>query len=658
MVSTRFSKLTFQKRLALIGALSAIVISVFAFTIVNQQLKQRSELNDLRYIGQLSLTVGEAYCTLNNSRHTLYGYMKHIRAEEPRSDYANTRIEAHQNELDLLNESLRKLDALLGSDKRSDLSEQMQESINKLETKVAEIRRYQKDTSNLVYKKPPEALAVNDELQKELVGFITRAARLSSDVDFSKNLVALQGFLIAKREFWKLRGHVFSVVVNNRSKSVGTVSVARANGYSEVVNNILYMAEVNGTDASSRHLDAFLGHPDIKLFLDTSAEIAALGVREISLDEGKKAFERFSAKAAQVEQAYYRQPVVAVKAGYNICGGIEKFLEDKIASVSRNTWAVLIGSLVAMLSTFVAFAYVMKSTISKIEGSNARLSDSSERSALAAQHLRSASQQLATHASEEAATNEKVCTTLASLSELSKSNKEKLGEAKGTVVDAMEHAREGATAMEQMNTAMLAIQSSSNDISQIIGSIEEIAFQTNILALNAAIEAARAGEAGAGFSVVAEQVRELAHRSSSAAGETKERIANALQNSEQGMEMTERVTGQLDQIVEKIEHVKQSTEDISQAVAEQTEGIASMDESMEELNHATRQLAANSEENAAAAEELRTITNSIEDCSVELGEFLGKKVERSQKTFDPFDSFDGSNRQGQIPTSFEAELFN
>src|SRR3954451_12991056 len=99
----------------------------------------------------------------------------------------------------------------------------------------------------------------------------------------------------------------------------------------------------------------------------------------------------------------------------------------------------------------------------------------------------------------------------------------------------------GTQNVEAMNTAMDAIKASSDGIAKIIKTIDEIAFQTNILALNAAVEAARAGEAGAGFAVVAEEVRSLAHRSAQSAKETAAKIEEAIQNSEQGVRISGKI---------------------------------------------------------------------------------------------------------------------
>ena len=117
-----------------------------------------------------------------------------------------------------------------------------------------------------------------------------------------------------------------------------------------------------------------------------------------------------------------------------------------------------------------------------------------------------------------------------------------------------------------MKASMSAIQASSSEISKIIKTIDEIAFQTNILALNAAVEAARAGEAGLGFAVVADEVRnDLSQRCAAAARETSDRISDSTEKSTQGAQMSEKVATNLSAIVERIRRLDEMVAEIAQA---------------------------------------------------------------------------------------------
>jgi methyl-accepting chemotaxis protein len=175
-------------------------------------------------------------------------------------------------------------------------------------------------------------------------------------------------------------------------------------------------------------------------------------------------------------------------------------------------------------------------------------------------------------------------------------------------------------ASTEMAVAIHGITNSSNSISKIISTIDEIAFQTNILALNAAVEAARAGEAGMGFAVVAEEVRSLAKRSADAAKETAKMIEAAVKQSQLGAEVNGKVTARIAEVVQKANGVRDSLAhivakarevdsvvgQITEASKEQNSGLEQINGAINLMNQVTQANAAGSEETASASEELTT----------------------------------------------------
>jgi methyl-accepting chemotaxis protein len=170
---------------------------------------------------------------------------------------------------------------------------------------------------------------------------------------------------------------------------------------------------------------------------------------------------------------------------------------------------------------------------------------------------------------------------------------------------AAEVAQRGGHVVSQVVTTMDAINASSKKISDIIGVIDGIAFQTNILALNAAVEAARAGEQGRGFAVVAGEVRSLAQRSAEAAREIKALIGNSVDKVETGSRLVTDAGSTMNEIVASVQRVTDIIGEITAASAEQSSGLGQINGAVTQLDQMTQQNAALVEESAAAAESLR-----------------------------------------------------
>jgi methyl-accepting chemotaxis protein len=187
---------------------------------------------------------------------------------------------------------------------------------------------------------------------------------------------------------------------------------------------------------------------------------------------------------------------------------------------------------------------------------------------------------------------------------MTRRNADSAREAKSLAGETRAAADEGAKRVDAMQQAMGAIKESSTQIAKIVKTIDEIAFQTNILALNAAVEAARAGEAGAGFAVVAEEVRSLAQRSAQSARETASRIEESVSRSDNGARISVEVAESFGEIVTKARRVDDLVAEIANASNEQNTGLAQVSTAVMQMDKVTQSNAASAEETASAAEEL------------------------------------------------------
>ncbi len=232
------------------------------------------------------------------------------------------------------------------------------------------------------------------------------------------------------------------------------------------------------------------------------------------------------------------------------------------------------------------------------------ISDAGTQVTISSSQVASASQALAQGSTEQASAIEEITASIDEIAEKTKQNAEQANEATQLVVHAIEDVKKGNKQMEDMMAAMQDINQSSESISKIIKVIDDIAFQTNILALNAAVEAARAGEAGKGFAVVAEEVRSLAAKSASAAGETAELIEDSIGK----VSMGSKIADETAKALEAITTVVQESEVIINGIAEssnyQATAVAQIEQAITQVSQVVQTNSATSQECAASSEEL------------------------------------------------------
>jgi methyl-accepting chemotaxis protein len=251
------------------------------------------------------------------------------------------------------------------------------------------------------------------------------------------------------------------------------------------------------------------------------------------------------------------------------------------------------------------------------------LGDGAEGVLAAAQQVAQAAQTLAQGANEQAASLQHTSTTTTTLSTITTATAERTTESTRLMTDVEARVAEADQALAAMVASMHDINESSTNISRIIRTVDEIAFQTNILALNAAVEAARAGEAGLGFAVVADEVRRLAQRSAEAAHDTATLIEQSVDRVKVGTERLGVVEGAVDAIGSRVERTRTLLDEVQRANADQMEGFRQVSGAVAQIEQSTQQTAAVAEENAAASEELSAQAEMTRQLVTHLQELVG-----------------------------------
>ena len=304
----------------------------------------------------------------------------------------------------------------------------------------------------------------------------------------------------------------------------------------------------------------------------------------------------------------YAGDFAVIKEGVN---GTIDTLSSYISEISVVLSAVSGGDLTQNITReYVGSFDEIKSSINNIsETLNKTMSDITDAAAQVlsgAKQISTTAMDLANGATEQASSVQELNASVDLINQQTRQNADSADTANDLSSKSTQNAQKGNEAMKQMLEAMLQIKDSSNNISAIIKTIQDIAFQTNLLSLNASVEAARAGEHGRGFSVVADEVRNLATRSQESATDTTKLIEDSISRVEVGSSIAETTAQSLDIIVENANDVLSIINNISNSSKDQAEAVGQVSEGLNQISKVVQNNSALSEEAAAAAEELNS----------------------------------------------------
>ncbi|MCL2497029.1 MAG: methyl-accepting chemotaxis protein [Symbiobacteriaceae bacterium] len=327
--------------------------------------------------------------------------------------------------------------------------------------------------------------------------------------------------------------------------------------------------------------------------------------RQISISDGGYTYR----DSNRIQQHYASRTLAAT--GWKMVSVIpESVITQPIINVL--IIVVPISILILLLATFIVY-FEIRSLVSRpLTNATEMLRQASESISASAGQLASASSSLADASSQQAASIEETSAAMNETSAMIRQTVENTFQAKELTDDASKTMIEASLRDIELMQSMNKLSASSDEISKIVSTISDIAFQTNILSLNASVEATRAGEAGRSFMVVAEEVRSLAQKSAQSASDTDVMVRNNKTLTGKSVENSDIVNRMMTEVGEKVQKTAELLNDIAVASEEQSKGIEQINIAMVEMEKATQSSAAISEESAAEAAELQNQAHHLQ----------------------------------------------
>lgn len=421
---------------------------------------------------------------------------------------------------------------------------------------------------------------------------------------------------------WNLR-HAIAQFRLNATLFANTPAHDRQEQYEGAMNGYMQMMV-----SAAQDLHTSVGSADtaaIVTMLDSQLLPPMQKIRDLTFDNAKdRAKQLFTTRAGPVRTELQAMVDELRSSGMRTMAGIV----TQSKKTSRSIILVMMTvSVIGLVVSSAIACLIVRNIISHLNNITDHLTESAGHVGHVAEQIGATAQVLAEGSTEQAASLEETSSALEEMASMTRQNASNANQTNQTTMRNNTLIETGANAVNNMSQAMSEISDSAVQISHIIKTIEEIAFQTNLLALNAAVEAARAGEAGKGFAVVADEVRNLAGRSAQAARDTTSLIQTTIERVKNGSGIAQQLDGSFKEIRDGSQEVSKLINEITAASDEQAQGVDQVNVAVAQMDKVTQSNAATAEQSATAVGELSEQVGTLDEMVQELVELLrGKKA--------------------------------
>lgn len=583
------NNLRLNTKLFIIALIPALGLLFFSFNQINQKRTIVNEMSNIEELTALAIKISSFVHESQKERGATSGFLA-----SKGKKFANV-LSAQRKDTDI---KIEALNMFLDGFNNKEYDKEFAATIESTMKDLKDINKIRGSVDSFSIK-GPAAIKYYTDIHSKFLNLINNTAKLSAQTEISLAISAYANFLFSKER-------------------AGIERAIGANVFAKDKFNSNTLAKFNSLIIEQQtYMDVFNRYANDKNITFAKKTVSGKEVEEINSIR-QLAIQKSNEGNFGIDPNHWFE-IMTIKINLlktvndrlsnDLLDTVNEIKQKAIVELSFTVTAVLVLILIA----FVFSLIIISDTNLTLTTLAAKLNASSSETHSTSNQLSSASQKLSEGATEQAATIEEISSSLDEMKSMTFKNVDSTTAADKLAQSAVADAADGDLAMLEMQSAMTDINEAAEKINKIIKNIEEIAFQTNLLALNAAVEAARAGQHGSGFAVVAQEVRNLAVRSSAEAKNTSELIINSIEKTKHGSRIASKAAGSLNKIKDNSFKVAKIISEISAANQEQSEGIAQIATGISQMNQVTQINAASAEESAASATDLASQTITLEN---------------------------------------------